>query len=144
MSNDAWNSLFTWLELHWLSLLIAMVVLTVLEELGKAIVHSIADSGQLRREKRRAQLRERDDIRAQRLALEEQRFHTDVLRRRQQGVLPTPGPCVHRNVKQVRTADGELVGWLCQKLGCDKQLPPDWAVAAEDLPAPQMIHGQDG
>jgi hypothetical protein len=43
---------------------------------------------------------------------------------------------VHRNVKQIRTADGELVGWQCQKLGCEERLPPAWAVAAEDLPAP--------
>jgi hypothetical protein len=50
--------------------------------------------------------------------------------------LPTPGECVHRNVKQIRTADGELVGWQCQKLGCEERLPPAWAVAAEDLPAP--------
>lgn len=49
---------------------------------------------------------------------------------------PTPGKCVHRNVKQIRTGEGELVGWQCQKLGCETRLPPDWAVAAEDLPAP--------
>jgi hypothetical protein len=50
--------------------------------------------------------------------------------------LPVPGECVHRNVKQVRTTDGELVGWQCQHLGCEDLLPPGWAVAAEDLPAP--------
>lgn len=47
--------------------------------------------------------------------------------------LPRPGPCVHRNVKQVRDIDGHLVAWLCLKEGCDEQLPPDWAVAKEDL-----------
>ena len=46
---------------------------------------------------------------------------------------PKPGPCVHRDVKQVRDRDGHLVAWLCVKQGCEKQLPPDWAVAAEDL-----------
>jgi hypothetical protein len=45
-----------------------------------------------------------------------------------------PGRCVHRRVVQIRTADGELVGWLCRKQGCERRLPPDWAVAAEDLP----------
>ena len=44
---------------------------------------------------------------------------------------PMPGRCVHRRVKQVRDVDDELVGWLC--VGCDKQLPADWAVAQEDL-----------
>jgi hypothetical protein len=41
-----------------------------------------------------------------------------------------PGPCVHRNVKPVISADDELVGWLC---ACDAQLPADWAVREEDL-----------
>ena len=45
---------------------------------------------------------------------------------------PLPGRCVHRRVKQVRDRDDELVGWLC--LGCDAQLPADWAVTKEDLP----------
>jgi hypothetical protein len=45
---------------------------------------------------------------------------------------PLPGPCVHRRVKQVRDRRDELVGWLC--IGCDRQLPADWAVAEEDLP----------
>jgi hypothetical protein len=44
---------------------------------------------------------------------------------------PKPGRCVHRNVKQVRAADDELVGWLCAS--CDTQLPADWAVVQEDL-----------
>lgn len=44
----------------------------------------------------------------------------------------TPGPCVHRRVKQIRDVTDELVGWLC--IGCDTRLPADWAVAAEDLP----------
>lgn len=46
---------------------------------------------------------------------------------------PKPGRCVHRRVKQVRDIDGNLVAWLCLKEGCDEQLPPDWAVAKEDL-----------
>jgi len=45
---------------------------------------------------------------------------------------PLPGRCVHRRVKQVRDMNDELVGWLC--VGCDAQLPADWAIAAEDLP----------
>lgn len=45
--------------------------------------------------------------------------------------LPKPGPCVHRRVKQVRDRNDELVAWLC--IGCDEPLPPDWAVAEEDL-----------
>lgn len=44
---------------------------------------------------------------------------------------PTPGPCVHRRVRQVRDRGDELVGWLCT--GCDAQLPAGWAVAKEDL-----------
>jgi hypothetical protein len=45
--------------------------------------------------------------------------------------LPVPGPCVHRNVVQVRDHSDELVGWLCR--GCDEQLPASWAVREEDL-----------
>jgi hypothetical protein len=44
-----------------------------------------------------------------------------------------PGPCVHRNVTPIITRDDELVGWLCKKQGCEKRLPPDWAVLDEDL-----------
>jgi hypothetical protein len=44
---------------------------------------------------------------------------------------PQPGPCVHRRVKQVRDRNDELVAWLC--VGCDAELPADWAVAKEDL-----------
>ena len=47
-------------------------------------------------------------------------------------ITPAPGRCVHRRIKQVRDVTDELVGWLC--VGCDTRLPPDWAVAAEDLP----------
>ena len=47
-------------------------------------------------------------------------------------VAAVPGRCVHRRIKQVRDVTDELVGWLCT--GCDTRLPPDWAVAAEDLP----------
>lgn len=43
---------------------------------------------------------------------------------------PKPGRCVHRQVKQVRSGD-ELVAWLCTS--CDRQLPADWAVSADDL-----------
>ena len=43
---------------------------------------------------------------------------------------PKPGPCVHRSVRPVISADDELVGWLC---ACDTQLPADWAVREEDL-----------
>jgi hypothetical protein len=46
--------------------------------------------------------------------------------------LPKPGECVHRNVTAiVSSADDELRGWLCRS--CDQQLPPTWAVRAEDL-----------
>jgi hypothetical protein len=50
------------------------------------------------------------------------------------GARPLPGHCVHRRVVSVRDAEGAIVAWLCKNPGCDKQLPADWAVAAEDLP----------
>lgn len=45
--------------------------------------------------------------------------------------LPTPGPCVHRNVIPVVAADETVSAWLCRS--CDAQLPADWAVREEDL-----------
>lgn len=45
--------------------------------------------------------------------------------------LPTPGPCVHRNVVPVVAADETVTAWLCKS--CDAQLPADWAVREEDL-----------
>jgi hypothetical protein len=45
--------------------------------------------------------------------------------------LPTPGPCVHRNVIPVVAADESVTAWLCKS--CDAQLPADWAVREEDL-----------
>lgn len=47
---------------------------------------------------------------------------------------PSPGPCQHLRVSQVRDRGDELVAWLCLNEGCGKQLPAGWAVAAEDLP----------
>lgn len=44
---------------------------------------------------------------------------------------PRPGRCAHRRVTPVVAADESVVAWLCK--GCDTQLPPDWAVRAEDL-----------
>lgn len=42
-----------------------------------------------------------------------------------------PGPCVHRRVTRIMSADDELVGWLC--VNCDERLPRNWAVREEDL-----------
>ena len=64
--------------------------------------------------------------------LELKRLELKILREKNgtPAPLPRPGQCVHRNVRPVISADDELVGWLCQ---CDTQLPPEWAVRAEDL-----------
>jgi len=45
-----------------------------------------------------------------------------------------PGPCVHRNVVPVMSADElqtEPIAWLCRS--CQARLPADWAVREEDL-----------
>jgi hypothetical protein len=42
---------------------------------------------------------------------------------------PKPGPCVHRQVTPVVSAE-VVVAWLCR---CGAQLPADWAVRQEDL-----------
>lgn len=42
-----------------------------------------------------------------------------------------PGPCVHRNVTPVISADETVVAWLCKS--CEEKLPADWAVREEDL-----------
>src|ERR1700733_11044786 len=78
---------------------------------------------------RRAELRHRRQMDLKRVELE-------ILQARSWAASASPppskpGPCVHRNVVQVRDHSDELVGWLCR--GCDTQLPADWAVRQEDL-----------
>ena len=141
MNSHTVNQLIAWGEAHWIvSLLIILAVLSVLEEIGKAVVHSIAGPFSRLCDRRLELSLDIARVRAERTALYREQGRQMAIRdleaRDQAAPRSNPGPCVHRNVKQIRTADGELAGWLCQKLGCEKRLPPDWAVADEDLPAP--------
>lgn len=102
----------------WVILIFGGTVLGWLGEVFGVGASAVSRSLQVRH-KRRLQL-ERARAKAARPAAQERR--------------PLPGQCVHRRVRQVRDMDGNLVAWLCLKDGCEKQLPPDWAVAAEDLP----------
>ena len=79
---------------------------------------------------RRAKAKRKHQLALRKLELEIAR--TNAGKTAEASLAVTPGPCVHRRVKQIRDVTDELVGWLC--VGCDTRLPADWAVAAEDLP----------
>jgi hypothetical protein len=80
--------------------------------------------------RRRAREKRKHQLKLKRLELEIAR--TRAGQAAGGAVAPRPGPCVHRNVKAVigPFPQEELLGWLCE---CGTQLPPDWAVRAEDL-----------
>lgn len=114
---------------NWVSLLVGYWWLILI--FGGAALEWIADTfdagiGAMRR---RAKLKHKRNLELKRIELEIEQAKAGT-------VVPIaagkkPGPCVHRNVTPVVSADEEVVAWLCRS--CDARLPADWAVREEDL-----------
>ena len=107
----------TLLSYWWLALIFGGVALEWIGEtldVGLSALH------------RRSKLRHKRQMALKRVELQIAQAHAGII----PSSLPTPGPCVHRNVVPV-VADETVTAWLCRS--CDAQLPADWAVREEDL-----------